>query len=77
MPLELNALRMAAQEWENAEGRHAKHRAEERLHKIARPALIITLLIAYDEATEDAQRLRDRYEGQPVRAVPVQQEGGD
>jgi len=67
---------MALQEWEDAQGHHHKRKAEERLRKIARPALLVTLLLAYDEATEIAQRLRDRYEGTTVH-IPIQQEGGD
>jgi len=77
MPLELNSLRMVLDEWEAAAGRHAKHRKAEQVRRIATPELLVILLMAYDEATEDAQRLRDRYEGVNFKVTPVQQEGGD
>jgi hypothetical protein len=60
MPLELNPLRMAVQEWIDADDEHRAEKVE-RLRRLATPFLLHLLLEAYDDALEQAQILQDRY----------------
>lgn len=53
MIADLSALRMALDEYDNAEGRHERERAEKRVRKILTIGLIKTLVAAVDDAHDD------------------------